>query len=159
MDIFLLDNLPDNERKRKRLLFKLKILQGMMHKGKIDWASFSFKNRLRLFVTKLLGAGRSVESIVKAYFKTATKYNNIVTQDKFISNDMFAVCDIPYNREWVSDVTLADFEDKQYYIFSGYDPFLTVRYGDYMQLPPVEQRVHHHDFILQEIDSNEVQSQ
>ena len=157
VDIFLLDNLPDDKRKRKRFLLKLKVLQGMMHKGKINWSRYSFKRRLQLFATKVLGAGRSLESIVKSYFKVSARYNNLDTQDKFISNDLFAVCDIAYRKEWVSDVILTAYEDKNYYIFAGYDSFLKVRYGDYMQLPPIEQRVHHHSFTLNPIENGEVQ--
>ena len=40
--------------------------------------------------------------------------------------------------------SLADFEDRQYYIISDYSPFLTAMYGDYMQLPPKEKQVTHH---------------
>ncbi|MDE7406229.1 MAG: HAD-IA family hydrolase [Clostridiales bacterium] len=157
VDIFLLDNLPDDMRKRKRFLLKLKVLQGMMHKGKINWSRFSFKNKLRLLGTKILGAGRSLDSIVKSYFKVSARYNDQQTQDKFISNDLFAVCHIAYRKEWVSDVILSAYEDREYNIFAGYDSFLRVRYGDYMQLPPVEQRVHHHNFTLNPIENSEAQ--
>ncbi|MCH5155397.1 MAG: HAD-IA family hydrolase [Clostridiales bacterium] len=158
IDIFLLDNLPDKKSTRKRFLLKLKVLQGMMHKGKIEWSNFSFKRRLQLFVTKALGAGRSVESIVQSYFKTSARYNNTVTRDKFISNDLFEVCDIAYHREWVEDVILSAFEDREFYIFKEYDSILRFRYGDYMQLPPKEQQVHHHDFTVTPIENCEVQN-
>lgn len=151
VDIFLLDNLPDEMRKRKRLLFKLKIIQGMMHKGKVNWSRYSFKARLQLMFTKFLGLGRSLDSIVKKYFKVSARYNDKVTREKFISNDLFAVCHIPYKREWVEDVITVPYEDKQYCIFKGYDEFLRIRYGDYMQLPPIEQRKHHHSFTLKDI--------
>lgn len=155
VDIFLIDNLPDNKRKRKRLLLKLKVLQGMMHKGKIDWSRFGFKRKLQLFATKMLGVGRSVESIVKSYFKVSTRYNNVVTQDKFISNDLFAVCGIAYNKDWLNDVMLSKFEDREYCIFKNYDEILRVRYGNYMQLPPVEQQVHHHNFTVMPVEKSE----
>ena len=36
------------------------------------------------------------------------------------------------------------FEDKTYKTMVGYKDYLAHTYGDYMQLPPVEQRVTHH---------------
>lgn len=39
-----------------------------------------------------------------------------------------------------------DFEGYRFRAPAGYDRFLTIEYGDYMQLPPIEQQVTHHDF-------------
>lgn len=155
IDIFLLDNLPDDARMRKKLLFKLKKIQGMMHKGKVDWSRYGFKAKLQLFVTKLMGAGRSLDSIVKSYFKVASSYNGQATQNKFFSNDLFAVIDKVYGGSWFDEVMPVDFEDRKFLIFSGYDDILRVRYGDYMQLPPVEQRKHHHNFAIEAVSVSE----
>ena len=37
-----------------------------------------------------------------------------------------------------------EFEGKLYKAMSGYDEYLTNTFGNYMQLPPENQRVHHH---------------
>ena len=37
-----------------------------------------------------------------------------------------------------------EFEGKHYKTMPGYDEYLRHLYGDYMQLPPVDERVHHH---------------
>ena len=46
-----------------------------------------------------------------------------------------------YDRDIFKNMTSARFEDGEFPIISEYDYFLTKRYGDYMQLPPVEKRV------------------
>lgn len=41
----------------------------------------------------------------------------------------------------------AIFEGRSFDIIEDYDTFLKTLYGDYMQMPPVEKRVTHHEFI------------
>lgn len=50
------------------------------------------------------------------------------------------------------DLMLVDFEDRKYYIPKAYDEILKADYGDYMQLPPKEKRVSHHDFNAWKIE-------
>lgn len=40
-----------------------------------------------------------------------------------------------------------DFEGKKFSAIEDYDRFLTCFFGDYMQLPPVEKRVRHHNYV------------
>lgn len=50
------------------------------------------------------------------------------------------------NPEVFDKMILVPFEGKMYSIPEKYDEWLTAVFGDYMQLPPVEQRVSHHNF-------------
>ena len=56
-----------------------------------------------------------------------------------------------WKREWLEQVESGSFEGKEFMIPKHYHEILTSDYGDYMQLPPVEQRVSHHDFKLWKI--------
>lgn len=56
-----------------------------------------------------------------------------------------------WRREWLEQVTTGTFEGKKFTIPKKYHEILTSDYGDYMQLPPVEQRLSHHDFKLWKI--------
>ena len=38
------------------------------------------------------------------------------------------------------------FENEQFQVPNGYDNWLKLIYGDYMELPPVEKRIAHHTF-------------
>ena len=42
---------------------------------------------------------------------------------------------------------LVDFEDARFYAIDRYDEMLRIQYGDYMQLPPVEERTPKQDYI------------
>ncbi len=49
-----------------------------------------------------------------------------------------------YKKEWFGGVYEVPFEDFQIKVCKGVHEYLTARFGDYMQLPPVEQRQSHH---------------
>lgn len=49
-----------------------------------------------------------------------------------------------YESEWFEDTIQVDFADFKVNVPKGYDSYLKVMYGDYMQLPPEEKRVTHH---------------
>lgn len=52
------------------------------------------------------------------------------------------------NREWFKERVLLKFEDKKFYAPKEYAEFLTNYYGDYMKLPPEDQRTGHGDRIV-----------
>ena len=56
-----------------------------------------------------------------------------------------------WKREWLEQVIVGTFEGEEFMIPKHYHEILTSDYGDYMQLPPLEQRVSHHDFKLWKI--------
>lgn len=51
-------------------------------------------------------------------------------------------------KEWIGQPLLCDFEDTSIYILEDSHAYLTNLYGNYMQLPPLEKRYTHHDFLF-----------
>ena len=51
------------------------------------------------------------------------------------------------DRRVFDSFVLVEFEGKQYKAPVGWDEWLTCYYGDYMQLPPENERVTHHSFV------------
>lgn len=49
-----------------------------------------------------------------------------------------------YKTSAFADYVLVDFEDSQFYVMQGYDGALRSKYGNYMELPPVDKRVAGH---------------
>lgn len=90
-------------------------------------------------LAKSIGRSKLIESIDKSCAKVnydTSKFVGIPTveiEDKYI---------IP--REWLEDYTTLLFEGHSFSVISRYDSFLTQRYGDYMKLPPENERVAHH---------------
>lgn len=53
-----------------------------------------------------------------------------------------------YKKSDLEDVVRVDFEDGKFYIPKNYDNILKQLYGDYMQLPPENQRIGHHYYKI-----------
>ena len=100
-------------------------------------------------------------SIVIFYFTNTNKYVEQIDElaksravadyeqvDYLIYKDMNKPV---WKREWLEQVIVGTFEGKEFMIPKHYHEILTSDYGDYMQLPPLEQRVSHHDFKLWKI--------
>ncbi|MBQ6366374.1 MAG: LicD family protein [Oscillospiraceae bacterium] len=76
-----------------------------------------------------------------------TKYENS-NSECFYDAFEFDVTDKRlFYREEINKTELHRFEDIEVYIPSSYDALLTRLYGDYMELPPADQRQSHHHFI------------
>lgn len=51
-----------------------------------------------------------------------------------------------FPKTWIENIKLGDFEDGEFFIPEHYDDILRTIYGDYMKLPPEEERIYHHLF-------------
>lgn len=84
--------------------------------------------------------------ILLIYFnRIATKYKNKETGYVFeCVQGVF--CKNPFPKTLFNNLALMPFEDREYMAFSDYDKYLTLHFGDWRELPPVEKRVTHHKF-------------
>ena len=55
---------------------------------------------------------------------------------------------VAYPSQVFSGIEYGEFEGKKYRVPTGYHEYLSVKYGSYMELPPVDQRVSNHHFSL-----------
>ncbi len=148
VDVFILDNIPQNVAKRKYLFKKLKFFQEC-------WSASQYKTTLKgkslkgkvftliLLMPALLGSRFWAKKLDTA----AQKYNSMKSDS--VSSLNFSV----YGRE--RDTIKKDilgngieltFEDGIYCAPEKFDDYLTALYGDYMTLPPVEKRCSHHHY-------------
>ena len=81
---------------------------------------------------------RLPERIDDMVLKTIRKYTS--DEDTQIGEVCWDYITSPYPKEWFRERILHDFEGRQYWIPGDYDPLLRFDYGDYMQLPPEEER-------------------
>ena len=50
-------------------------------------------------------------------------------------------------EEWIKELILVPFEDTQVYVPREYDKVLKAKYKNYMELPPADERVPHHNYV------------
>jgi lipopolysaccharide cholinephosphotransferase len=138
MDIFPVDYVPDDLKERERV-FKRKKLLYKIRRCKIS-KSNPLHSRLAYWCYKLLPI--SVEQLNRMIRKLivrkeSSQYVCHMTEAGPGVKSCFPAEDI------ASSVDIA-FEGKTYKTMVGYKDYLERTYGDYMTLPPVEQRVTHH---------------
>ena len=51
-------------------------------------------------------------------------------------------------KKYFSELTQLEFEGHKFFAFKEYDKYLTHVFGNYMQLPPKEKQVTHHEFKI-----------
>ena len=138
MDIFPVDYVTDNLQERERV-FKLKKLLYKIRRCKIS-NSNPLQSSLAYLVYKYLPLSvsqieRKIRRLIVLAEPTQTVCNMTEAGPKL--KGCFPAADI------ASSVDI-EFEGRQYKTMVGYKDYLERTYGNYMTLPPVEQRVTHH---------------
>lgn len=85
--------------------------------------------------------------------KCATKIDKIAKKNKFINSDhvaciawgLYDTAEIMSKDDFISSTTVV-FEKYHFLTISNYDSYLKNLYGNYMQLPPQEAQIPHHNY-------------
>lgn len=146
VDIFVYDNAPDDD-KAMRKMFRRRDFLHHMNNARLKTIFASMKgNMFRGIYGRF---GRLILKLFPRYYFVRKLFEN---SRRYISEDTKRVGNFSAYMPMVCDKDVFDsfidveFEGKKYKAPVGYDKWLRAFYGDYMQLPPVEQRVGHHHF-------------
>ena len=66
----------------------------------------------------------------------------------YFGQDVTLLSAITYPKEWFGEPKLVEFEGELFYAPTEPEKYMTRRYGDYMKLPPEEDRVKHHSYVF-----------
>ena len=149
IDIFPLDNLPDDTLKRKKWCNQIKYFESLLNIG----AYKSLLDCHTLFETIKFFFCKSVYNIVgykklfEKYNKLCSKYNNTNTLElSYVSYSKGKAKHI-WKSKWFENRKEVQFEFMKIFIPEGYDERLKVEYGDYMKI--VHANTAHGDLILE----------
>ena len=140
IDIFPLDNAPDEENLRAaqdRKLKKIRRFKDM--RLPYCYSSNAFRRFVHSGIVFLL-RWRSVKKLNEKQQKWMQKYSFQQTQCICSMASQYTYKKQCMPREVYGTPVLLEFEGRQYYAPREYTQYLTRLYGDYMQLPPVEKR-------------------
>jgi len=150
IDVFPIDNIPDGEKKRKKFFKKIRRYRNLV--GRITcWPDNNFFKKILYIPYFVIHGFVSRSFCIKKINKIASKYKNNNT--KLMGN---CLCGIDMKEAVQSkcfdNTVYLEFEGKKYPCPIGYNEWLSSRYGYYMELPPVNERVTHHlrkDFVIE----------
>ena len=152
IDLFVFDNVPDEKSATK--LYRRRDLFRFLHNTRTR-ANLSESKKALHICKNILRPFLFV--FPKNYFCKKIVHNSKTYADKdckYIGN--FTACSKIFVEKSIFDEFIeVPFEGKTYKAPKRYDEWLRAIYGDYMQLPPEDQRVPHHRFkayMLEEYD-------
>ena len=144
IDIFIFDNVPDNEFLSKLKVFIIKILQGMMKKTDLSNPKYSILDKTLIILTGLAGKLFSLKTKQKMYSVVSQFGNKKKTLYINAYNDLYKLLNLKYPSRIINSFQFTDFENTKLSIMCGYDEYLTLQYGDYMTPPPLNERKPQH---------------
>ncbi len=132
LDVFTLDNTPDNLVIRKVKLGVLMMLHGMWHHySHKEYPKRSFWKKLYAFVFGSIG-GLFKEEKIFTMFQTVSQWGN-KRKTKFAQcYNYISPIHPPYPNDVLKEIGRHQFEDIEINIPQKYDVYLTTFYGDYM---------------------------
>lgn len=145
LDVFPLDGLPDVLNKRKAHLNYLLIIEqlfaiGINNAPDVHNIKNLFKSIIHFLEIPLnkVKLGKKIQEKAQLY---SYERSNYVAPSVFLTRD---VNKLITPKEDYSDFVLFDFETYQFRCPIGYDNILKRQYGDYMKLPPENERCGNH---------------
>lgn len=144
IDIFPLDAFPNNKLRQKIILFKSKLLSLRISELYTIKKTNNIKNtRNKLIVNLMKIFYPSPYDAVKAKEKLNRNYENVKTDYLVNFSGAWGEREISLSK-WFDETVKLQFENDMFCCPKNYDEYLKQIYGDYLQLPPPEQRVTHH---------------
>ena len=147
VDVFPLDGWPEEPEKKKKHYAKvvknMRLWSSLHYTQHLELtASNGLSKNLKIMTSKLLG----MFSTSRHFLDKIVEYKSMYGFEESFTVGSLTCGDWSVPRKCCEEIIDTDFEGRTYMIFKDYDTLLRVYFGDYMQLPPEEERVSNHGF-------------
>ena len=143
IDIFPLDDTPDGDKNWKSYMRGLKIRFFIRsNKARKLSKERSILNNIGIALLSLLLFPFSRHQLM-LWADKYVKKNNGKGYHRVFENGYGPGLKNPFPKSFIEDIIEWEFEDRKYFGFRNAHEFLRLSYGDYMTLPPENQRKHH----------------
>lgn len=149
VDIFPLNNVPANSKLYLKYIRKLRIYYRLLFIGNRRFKENQIKSGIRslIYLDRNRMRDKMIKSIDKLDELPATNYLS-----ETIGNCMCDTSAEVFRKkipvEWFDNLAKLEFEGYKFCAISEYEKYLTMQYGDWRKLPPLEDRVNSHSFDL-----------
>ncbi len=147
VDIFPLDNAPDDEKKR---INQDKAIQKIKKQICLKQAYLYSDNLIKKIVKRAISTGMfwtDIDRLNRKFDKIIRLYNNEETLCLCSMSSHYSYKKQCMEREIYGKPKLIAFEDRKYYAPEKVEEYLTRIYGDYMKLPPKEEQEKYMDIF------------
>ncbi len=147
VDIFPLEGMPSNEADRKKHFNKLDKLRKRINSYSKQKPKIR-RNLVQYIKSRYLYCANKKSSLLefqREYEKLVKKYNYDESVYVYATGGAYKEKDI-FLKKIFSDYTGIIFENKEFNAPKECDVYLRQLYGNYMQLPPVENRISNHNY-------------
>ncbi|MDE6706786.1 MAG: LicD family protein [Oscillospiraceae bacterium] len=144
VDIFPIDETTDDlQARQKQYATSQHIKSIMLCRGHYDFGQIGIKKAL-YSCRRAIYQFRNKQALVTAFEENAKQYKTNSGNYLLSLCGNAGVTKNTYDRVWFQEYINMDFEGNKLMCIAGYDGLLWTTYGDYMKLPPPEERIAHH---------------
>lgn len=149
VDLFIQDDLPECKGKAAfvRGLHTLVYGLAMGHRYELDYSKYGSLGRIAVKVLAAAGKRIPMKVIRRMQHSLAVRYNGGDSRLRYYSNYQPDYLQVTIEKQWNNQAVDLPFEDTVLMAPANWDQVLRQIYGDYMQLPPRENRVPTHSAI------------
>ncbi|MBQ9097610.1 MAG: LicD family protein [Clostridia bacterium] len=144
VDIFPIDGQPYEEKEFLKYFNKKHLLYKMFSYIVIDVKAYSIRGKLAFGIPILISKCIGKNLIMKRIDKISARYPYEENDYVGSTSSLYEGVENRTLKQWYDGTAEVDFEGYKFKAPVGYCEILTQLYGNYMQLPPEEQRVTHH---------------
>ena len=153
VDLFRMVAVPDDKREERKLWNRARFWSKIW-KAKVidpDYYYESRKRRIQAKIVKVVFAPVSLRSIIAKMDDACTRYK--IGETKNVGNAFRLKMNRRYPADYFSDYIVKPYCDFQIRVPLQYDEILRTTYGDYMKIPPKEERQKMEDkkYVIREL--------
>lgn len=146
VDLFVLDELPDSGWAASAVRLFQTLLYGlaMGHRYRLDFSKYKGKEKAAVQLLSAVGKILPMKLIFCLQRRLSLLFDSGKHDRYYASNYQPDFLYVTWKREWAENISQAEFEGRSLMAPADPDGVLKMLYGDYLKLPPKEQRVPSH---------------
>ncbi len=146
VDLFTIDELPENKLASTWTLLLHTAIYGMAmgHRYRLDFKKYSLFNKIFVGILAFIGKFIPMKVLFRFQHYVALKDRKGKSKLRYYSNYQPDFLYVTLQKEWCEEIVDLPFEDTKLMAPKSWHEVLTWIYGDYMKLPPEENRVPAH---------------